>query len=92
MRVKKLVEKKKRDLTRNIETLTGKSIGLIDTMKRRVKVACLQKTKWKRDKAKDLSNGYKLYYVGKNNARNRVGIVLDNDLKEKVIKVKRLRD
>ena len=50
--------------------MTGKSIELVDTMKRKiVNVARLQKTKWRRDKSKDLINGYKLYYVGKSNAR-----------------------
>lgn len=48
---------------------------LVGTMKgRRVNIACLQEIKWKRDKAKELLDEYKLYYIGKNNVRNEVEI------------------
>lgn len=62
-------------------------------MERRVNVACLQETKRKDDKANELTYGYKFYYKGKKNARNRVGITIDNNLKEIVIdQVKRVHD
>lgn len=49
----------------------------VNTIKRRrVNVACLQKTKWKEDKVKELTDGNKLYYTEKNDA-NRVGMVID---------------
>ena len=35
------------------------------------------------EEAKELVDGYKLFYAGKNKTRNRVCIVLDKDLKEK---------
>ena len=60
--------------------------------RRRVSVACLEETKWKGDKAKELADGYKLFYTGKNNTRNGVGIVVDKYLKEKIVVVKRLSD
>ena len=59
---------------------------------RRVSVVCLEETKWKRDKAKELDDGYKLFYVAKKNTRNSVSIVADKDLKEKIMWVKRLGD
>ena len=66
---------------------------LVKVMKRRrVSIACLQETKWKGDKAKELAHGYKLFYAGKNNTRNGVDIVVDKDLKEKIVRVKRLSD
>ena len=45
-----------------------------------------------RDKAKVLTDGYKLYHRGKNNARNGVVIAVDKDLKEKIVGAKRLGD
>ena len=67
--------------------------GLVEVMKRRVvSVACLHETKWKGDKVKELADGYKLFYAGKNNTGNRVGIVVDKDMKEKIVRVKRLGD
>lgn len=44
------------------------------------------------DKAKELTNGNILYYAGTNDITNRVGIVIDNDVKEKTIGAKRLSD
>ena len=41
-------------------------------------------------RANELFDGYKLYYAGKNNARNGGGIVKDKDLKEKIVGLKRL--
>ncbi|KAL4185006.1 hypothetical protein AMTRI_Chr10g228430 [Amborella trichopoda] len=65
---------------------------LVDTMRlRRSNIACLQETKWKRDKTKEI-DGYKLWYTGKDNNRNGVGIIVDEDLKYKVVIVKRIGD
>ena len=48
---------------------------VVEVMKRRrVRVACLQETKWKADKAKELPDGYRLSYTGMNTTRNGVGI------------------
>ena len=41
--------------------MTGKGMKLVEIMeRRRVSVACLHETKWKGDKAKALTDGYKL--------------------------------
>ena len=60
--------------------------------RRKVKITCLQETKWKGNKAQELGNGYKLLYAGENGRRNGVGIVLDDELKKSVLEVKRLSD
>ena len=60
--------------------------------RRRTNTACLQETIWKGHKVKELTDGTgnKLYYIGKNIVRNRVQRELHKDLKEKIVKVKRL--
>ncbi|KAL4196736.1 hypothetical protein AMTRI_Chr04g184660 [Amborella trichopoda] len=65
---------------------------LVDTMRRRrVNIACLQETKWQREKA-EKRDGYKLWYTRKDNNRNDVGIIVNKDLKDKVVNIKRIGD
>lgn len=61
----------------------SKSMESPDIMKRKANITCLYETKWKGDKVKEVTDGYKLYYIGKNNARNGVGAVVEKNLKEK---------
>ncbi|XP_043717506.1 uncharacterized protein LOC122665422 [Telopea speciosissima] len=73
----------------NIGSLTGKSMELIDVMqRRRINVACIQETRWKGHKAKALDD-FKLWYLGNESRRGGVGIVVDKDLKNEVVDVKR---
>ncbi|XP_059052325.1 uncharacterized protein LOC131846924 [Achroia grisella] len=66
----------------NVGSMTGRGRELAEVLKRRrIKVACIQETKWKGAKAKEIGEGYKFYYVGSDGKRNGVGIVLDNDNK-----------
>ncbi|XP_047028785.1 craniofacial development protein 2-like [Helicoverpa zea] len=77
----------------NVGTMTGRARELADVLKRRrINVACLQETKWKGTKAREIGEGYKFYYCGSDGKRNGVGIVLDKNLKESVIDVKRVND
>ena len=47
----------------NVGTLTERSMELIDVMERRKSIVfCLQATKWKWQKIREMDNGYKLYY------------------------------
>ena len=79
--------------TLNVGTLTGRSMELVDMMERRkINVLCLQETKWKGQKAREMDNGYKLYYNGVDGRRNGVGIVLDPELKKGVLSVSRESD
>ena len=70
----------------NVGCMTGRGYELVDLMERRkVKIMCLQETKWKGSKARELGNGFKLFYVGEDRKRNGVGIVLNDDLKKGVL-------
>ena len=79
--------------TLNVGTMTGRGREIADLMERRkVQILCVQETKWKGEKAKELGGGYKLFYCGEKSDRNGVGIVLDQELKKTVIEVKRISD
>ena len=67
---------------------------MADLMERRkVGVLCVQETRWKGDKAKELGGGCKLLRSGANKqGRNGVGIVLSKDLKEDLISVSKRSD
>ena len=78
----------------NIGSMTGRGRELADLMKRKsVDVLCVQETRWRGDKARELGDGYKLFYSGANDqGRNGVGIVLSGDLKNSVTEVYRKND
>ena len=66
-RVRKLVEPTRIRLASwNVGSLTGKLRELVDTATRRhVNILCVQETKWKGQKAKEVDNtGFKLWYTG----------------------------
>ncbi|KAG5571748.1 hypothetical protein H5410_061514 [Solanum commersonii] len=76
----------------NIGSLTGKSVELVKILKkRRINIACVQETKWVGSKARDV-NGFKLWYSGGSRDRNGVGILVDGDLREQVVEVRRISD
>ena len=51
----------------NIGTMKGKSRELADTMTRRkIDIACIQETQWKGAKAREIGEGYKMFYHGYN--------------------------
>ncbi|CAH2099151.1 unnamed protein product [Euphydryas editha] len=77
----------------NIGTMTGRGRELADVLERRwINIACLQETKWKGQRAREIGAGYKFYYCGSDGKRNGVGVVLDKELKNKVTDVKRVND
>ena len=78
----------------NIGSMTGRGRELADLMrKRKIDVLCVQETRWKGNKAKELGDGYKLLYSGANaQGRNGVGIVLSGELKSTVTEVCRKND
>ena len=53
---------------------------------------CVQETKWKGSKARELGNGFKLFYIGEDGRRNGVGIILNENIKRGVLSVKRRSD
>jgi exonuclease III len=60
---------------------------------RRVNILCVQETKWKGQKVKEVEDtGFKLWYTGTTTNKNGVGIVLDKSLKGGVVGIKRQGD
>ena len=98
-RVKKQQEawKGRRSLIRvgtlNIGTMTGRARELADMMERRnVDILCLQETKWKGSKARNIGGGCKIFYNGADGRKNGIGIVLREELAESVLEVKKVSD
>ena len=82
-----------RFLTVNLGTMTGKSREVANMLKRRrVSIACVQETKWKGSKAKEIGEGYKMYYFGTSNNRNGVAVILEREWHDKILKVDRISD
>jgi hypothetical protein len=94
-RVRKLAEPRRIRLgSWNVGSLTGKLRELVDTaIRRRVDVLCVQETKWKGQKAKEVEDtGFKLWYTGTTSNKNGVGILINKSLKDGVVDVKRQGD
>jgi len=94
-RVRKLVEPTRIRLgSWNVGSLTGKLRELVDTAtRRRVNILCVQETKWKGQKTKEVDNtGFKLWYTGTVANRNGVGVLIDKSLKNSVVGVRRQGD
>ena len=94
-RVRKLAEPRRiRVGSWNVGSLTGKLRELVDTaVRRRVDVLCVQETKWKVQKAKEVEDtGFKLWYTGTTPNKNGVGILINKSLKDGVADVKRRGD
>ena len=64
--------------TLNVGTMTGKGRSLANLMsERKMNILCVQETRWRGNKAKELGDGYKLIYGGANlEGSNGVGIIL----------------
>ena len=79
--------------TLNIGTMTGRGRELTDMMERRnVDILCLQDTKWKGSKARNIGGGCKIFYNGADGRKNGIGIVLREELVKSVLEVKRVSD
>ena len=79
--------------TLNIGTMTGRRRELVDVMERRnVDILCLQETKWKGSKARNIGGGCKIFYNGADGRKNGTGIVVREELAESVLEVKRVSD
>jgi hypothetical protein len=94
-RVRKLTEPSRvRVGTWNVWSLTGKLRELVDIMiRRRVNILYVQKAKWKGQKAKEVKDtNFKLWYTGNTSTKNDIGIVLDKNLKDGVVDIKRQGD
>ena len=65
--------------------MTGRGRELADMMERRnVDILCLQETRWKGSKARNIGGGYKIFYNGADGRKNGIGIMLREELAESV--------
>ncbi|KAI5107453.1 hypothetical protein C0J45_3091 [Silurus meridionalis] len=79
--------------TLNVGTMTGKGREGADMMERRkVDMLCVQETKWKGSKARNIGGGFKLFYHGVDGKRNGVGVILTEEYSKSVVEVKRVSD
>ena len=79
--------------TLNIGMMTGRVRELADMMEQRnVDILCLQETKWKGSKARNIGGGRKIFYNGADGRKNGIGIVVREELAESVLEVKRVSD
>jgi exonuclease III len=91
-RVRKLVEPNRLHVgSLNAGSLPDKLRKVVDTMiRRRVNILCIQETKWKGQKAKEVEDtGFKLWYTDTTATKNGIGIVIDKSLKYGVLDIKR---
>nr|XP_016453923.1 PREDICTED: craniofacial development protein 2-like [Nicotiana tabacum] len=56
-----------------------------------VNIACVQETRWVGSKARD-ADGYKLWYTGVLKGKNGAGILVDRELRESVVEIRRVND
>ena len=98
-RVKRQLEvwKERRSLVRvstlNIGTMTERERKLEDIMERRnVDILCLQETKWKCSKARNIGSECKLFYNGAEKRKTGIGIVVRKELAKSVLEVKKVSD
>lgn len=71
--------------------MTGRSHELASVLKScHIDISCIQETKWKGAKARDIEEGFKLYYNGQHQARNGVGIMACENLRDSVVEINRL--
>ena len=62
-------------------------------VRRKIGILCLQETKWVEEKAKEVEPyGHKLWYIGKDETKNRLGIVVAKELREDVNDIRRKGD
>ena len=79
--------------TLNIGTMTGRGRELADMMERKnVDILCLQETKEKGSKARNIGGGCKIFYNGADGRKNEIGIVVREELAESVLEVKKVSD
>ncbi|XP_063592189.1 uncharacterized protein LOC134789000 [Penaeus indicus] len=53
---------------------------------RKEKILCVQEVRWRGGRVREIG-GYKLYHSGSRTGRNSVGIILDEELKQRVVEV-----
>ena len=71
-------------------TMEGKALEVVEMTKRRkMEVLCVQETKWKGDRARNMAEGYKKLHAGGDGRSNGVGIIVNADISKEVVRVVR---
>ena len=79
--------------TLNVGTMTGMGRELADMLERRkVDILCVQETRWKGSKARNIGGSYKLFHHGVSGQKNGVGIILKERFINSVLEVSRVSD
>ena len=79
--------------TLNVGTMTGKGREVADLMeRRRVDILCVQKTRWKREKARCIGGGYKMWFGESGNQKSGVEILLKTVQVDRVMELWRGTD
>ena len=74
----------------NVGSMTGKGREIVDIMQRRkIDIMCVQETKWKGDRSKELGEGYKIIHNGTETRRNKIRVIVNEEMKANVMEVKR---
>ena len=60
--------------------------------RRKIDVMCVQEVRWKGSKAREIGANCELYYIGSENKKNGVGIILRRELKKTLVEVIRMND
>ena len=90
---KKRVKTRLRIYSLNVGTMIGNSRELAEMLDRRIiDTACVQKTKWKFSKAREIGHGYKLFYHLEKTSRNGVRIIVSQKWKDNILAVNRVSD
>ncbi|CAH0714613.1 unnamed protein product, partial [Brenthis ino] len=77
----------------NVGSMTGRSLELSEVLlRRRISICCIQETKWKGSKARNIGNDYKFIYNGTKTNQNGVGIVVDKTFQNRIVDVNRVSD
>ena len=74
----------------NVGTMEGKALEVVETMqRRRLEVLCVQETKWKGDRARQMAGGYKIMHAGGDGRSNGVGVIVSEEISREVVRVER---
>ncbi|KAJ8369492.1 hypothetical protein SKAU_G00095200 [Synaphobranchus kaupii] len=60
--------------------------------RRKIDILCVQETRWKGSKARNIGRGYKLFYHGVDGRRNGVGVILKEEYARGMLEVRRVSD
>ena len=77
--------------TWNIGTLKGRSGEVCEVLHRKVKVCCIQEVRWKGEGSRALQ-GYKFIWKGNSEGTAGVGVLVANELVDRIIRIERISD